>query len=178
MAAANTLDVDARLLGRPQPFDGSEAAWQDWSVQTRADLEVIDPEVAEALELVDATTTEIPFARLSTASKGAARQVYYILTQLLKGPALLELRRVERGNGLECWRLLQARYERGTTSRLAATLQQILRPQKFPEDALGFENALKDWELQVARWESMAGEKLNDMVKLCRSRRRRASGCS
>ena len=162
---AGALDVDPRLIGRPPTFDGSEAAWQDWAFQTRAYLEVIDNSVAEALELVDVQVGAIEFARLSAANKGAARRVYYILTQLLKGPALLELCRVERGNGLECWRLLQARYERGTTSRLAATLQSILRPSKFPEDSLGFENALKDWELTVTRWESMAGEKLNDQVK-------------
>ncbi len=164
---AGVLDVDPRLVGRPPVFDGSEAAWQDWSFQTRAYLEVVDPHVAEALELIDnlAPADEVPFAQLNDGNKAAARKVYYILTQLLKGPALLELRRVERGNGLACWHLLQMRYERGTTSRLAATLQGILRPVKFPEDSLGFENALKDWELTVNRWESMAGEKLNDQVK-------------
>ena len=167
MAATGVLDVDPRLVGRPPVFDGSEAAWQDWVFQTRAYLEVVDPHVAEALELIDNLTPadEVPFAQLNEGNKAAARKVYYILTQLLKGPALLELRRVERGNGLACWHLLQMRYERGTSSRLAATLQGILRPVKFPEDSLGFENALKDWELTVSRWESMAGEKLNDQVK-------------
>ena len=144
MAATGTLDVDPRLIGKPPVFDGTEAAWPDWSFQTRAYLEVVDAQVADALELVDnlTPTDEVPFARLSDEKKAAARKVYYILTQLLKGPALLELRRVERGNGLACWHLLQMRYERGTTSRLAATLQGILRPVKFPEDSLGFELSL------------------------------------
>ena len=56
---------------------------------------------------------------------------------------------------------LRARYDLTLGGHAAADLAA----QKFPEDALGFENALKDWELQVTRWESMAGEKLNDMVK-------------
>ncbi len=102
MAATGVLDVDPRLVGRPPVFDGSEAAWQDWVFQTRAYLEVVDPHVAEALELIDNLTPadEVPFAQLNEGNKAAARKVYYILTQLLKGPALLELRRVERGNGL------------------------------------------------------------------------------
>ena len=82
---AGALDVDPRLIGRPPTFDGSEAAWQDWAFQTRAYLEVIDNSVAEALELVDVQVGEIEFARLSAANKGAARRVYSILTQLLKG---------------------------------------------------------------------------------------------
>ena len=153
---AGILEVDPRLVGRPPVFDGSEAAWQDWSFQTRAYLEVVDANVAEALELIDnlAPADEVPFDQLSEGNKIAARKVYYILSQLLKGPALLELRRVQRGNGLACWHVLQMRYERGTTSRLAATLQGILRPVKFPEDSLGFENALKDWELTVSRGQS------------------------
>jgi hypothetical protein len=78
---------------------------------------------------------------------------------------MLELRRCERGNGLECWRFLCQRYEQATTSRLAAMLNSILRPTLFAQDALGFETALKDWELQVSKWESMASDLLNDAVK-------------
>ena len=159
------MEIDSKLLGRPPLFDGSEAAWADWQFQTRAYFETLDSDVSDSLEMCELATGEIPFARLNDPAKAAARKVFYILAQLLKGPALLELRRVERGNGLECWRLLRNRYEKATTSRLAATLQAILRPVTFPTDALGFENALKDWELQVTRWESMASEKLNDSVK-------------
>ncbi len=60
---------------------------------------------------------------------------------------------------------MNARYEKGTTSRLAATLQIILRPPSFPGDALGFESALKDCELLVTTWQTMADERLSDAVK-------------
>ncbi len=43
-------------------------------------------------------------------------------------------------------------------SRLAATLQSILRPPSFPGDALGFESVYKDWELLVTKRETMASE--------------------
>jgi hypothetical protein len=128
------MEVHAKLIGRPSRFNGNEAAWADWLFQTRAYLEVMDTDISDALGLVDAATDEIQSQRLSAENKGAAHNVFYILAQLLRGPALLELRRVERGNGLERWRLLSARYEKGATSRLAATLQSILRPPSFPGD--------------------------------------------
>ena len=78
---------------------------------------------------------------------------------------MLELRRCEKGNGLECWRVLCQRYDQATTSRLAAMLQAILRPVPFAQDSVGFETAIKDWELLVAKWETMASDVLNDAVK-------------
>ncbi len=119
----------------------------DWLFRAGPYFETLDAVVSDSLEMCELATGEIPFARLNDPAKAAARNVSYILAQLLKGPALLEFRRVERGKGLECWRLSLNRYEKATTSRLAVTLQAILRPASSPTDALGFESALKDWEL-------------------------------
>ena len=63
--------------------------------QTRAYLEVLDRDVADSIDLVEANLgTELQLARFNQASKDAGRKVYFILSQLLRGPDLLELRRV------------------------------------------------------------------------------------
>lgn len=104
-------------------------------------------------------------ADLPVEQKNVARQVYFVLVMLLKGPALLILKRCERGNGIECWRLLCARYEGVTSNRLHVMLQGILRPQDFPSDAQGFETSLQDWELLTSKWETMSEDILNESVK-------------
>jgi len=48
---------------------------------------------------------------------------------------------------------------------LASILQAILKPKAFPQDAMGFETALQDWELLTSRWESMAIDTLNGAVR-------------
>ena len=79
---ADPLTVDPRLLGRSPPFDGNEAQWTEWVFQTRAYLEVLDRDVADSIDLVEANLqTELALARLNVASKDAGRKVYFILTQ-------------------------------------------------------------------------------------------------
>ena len=48
------MEVDARLLGRPPKFDGSENAWPDWSFQVRAYLETVHGDMGSHLDLVQA----------------------------------------------------------------------------------------------------------------------------
>ena len=119
--------------------------------------------MGDVLDLAESSGAALPLSRLTTENKALSRQIFDVLVNLLT--AMLELRRCGRGDGLECWRLLCQRYEQATTSRLAAMLNSILRPMTFAQDALGFETALKDWELQVSKWESMASDLLNDAVK-------------
>ena len=158
-------ELDARLLGRPPRFGGAEAEWADWVFQTRAYFDTLGDEVPTALDAAETAGRAVPLVTLRAPLQDASRKVYYVLAMLLHGPPLLMLRGVERGNGLEAWRLLKERYESATASRLHAMLQGILRPERFPETAPEFEAALQDWELLVGRWESMANDVLNDSVK-------------
>ena len=162
---ANVAELDARLLGRPPRFGGSEAEWQDWSFQARAYLDTLSPTTGEAIEGAETAGRPVPARGLRVEHQEASRKIFYVLAMLLHGPPLLLLRSVERGNGLEAWRLLKDRYESATASRLHAMLGKIMRPDRFPEGAQSFESALQDWELLVHRWENMANDVLNDSVK-------------
>ena len=99
--------VDTRLLGRPSTFGGAEAEWPDWAFSMRAYGAAIDaafPAVAPVL----VTTLGVP-------EQNVARQLFFMLAMMTKGPALAIVRQAEISgggpNGLEAWRLLVRRYE-------------------------------------------------------------------
>ena len=159
------LDIDHRLLGRPSQFSGGEEAWSDWSFQTRAYFSTLDATLDELMEASEGRVQPLLLTALTAEQKSVSRKTYFVLAMLLKGPALLILKRCERSNGLECWRMLCARYEGVTSNRLHVMLQGILRPQMFPSETLGFETALQNWELLISKWETMSEDLLNESVK-------------
>ena len=83
----STMEVDARLLGRPPRFTGSEAAWSDWSFQARTYFDTVNPSMADHLDAVETNSDRV--IHLSTFGDVAvenARKLFYALTMLLQGP--------------------------------------------------------------------------------------------
>ena len=76
---------------------------------------------------------------------------------------MLQLKKKERGDSFEAWRLPVERYDGANASRLHH-LQSIVRPKAFPRDAEIFEVALNEWVHLVQRWEVLASDLLNDAV--------------
>ena len=159
------MDVDSRLLGKPPVFTGKDSDWADWCFSTQAYLETLGDGVADCIKTVLEQNRLLSLAGMRAGSQADAREIYFVLIMILKGPPLLLLRQVEKGNGYEAWRRLHDRYESQASARVAALLGQVLRPAAFPAEASAFETALQEWELQVTKWESIAEDLLNDGVK-------------
>ena len=122
--------------------------------------------MADHLDAVETDSERvIALSSLGDVAVENARKLFYALTMLLQGPPLLLLKKAERGNGFEAWRLLVERYEGANASRLHHVLQSIMRPKTFPQDSGGFEVALNEWEHFVQRWEVLANDIPNDAVK-------------
>ena len=49
--------LDPRMLDRPKPFHGKQDQWKDWSEAFRAFIEVVDPNIAEAMKEAEGWTT-------------------------------------------------------------------------------------------------------------------------
>ena len=151
--------VDTRLLGRPSTFGGAEAEWSDWSFSMRAYGAAIDAAFPGAMEVASRATAPVLVTTLGVPEQNVARQLFFMLAMMTKGPALAIVRQAEisgRGpNGLEAWRLLVRRYEPEASTRTLGLLQQILNPVPFPDNVTGFEEALSKWELTISRWESL-----------------------
>ena len=156
--------VDTRLLGRPTTFGGAEAEWPDWAFSMRAYGAAIDAAFPVAMEAASRAGAPVLVTALGGHEQNVARQLFFMLAMMTKGPALAIVRQAEISgggpNGLEAWRLLVRRY--GTLF----LLQQILNPAPFPENVTGFEEALSKWELTISRWESSAHDALNEGVKI------------
>ena len=162
--------VDTRLLGRPSTFGGAEAEWPDWAFSMRAYGAAIDAAFPGAMEVASRATAPVLVTTHGVPEQNVARQLFFMLAMMTKGPALAIVRQAEISgggpNGLEAWRLLVRRYEPEASTRTLGLLQQILNPVPFPDNVTGFEEALSKWELTISRWESSAHDALNEDVKI------------
>ena len=134
--------VDTRLLGRPSTFGGAEAEWPDWAFSTRAYGAAIDAVFPGAMEVASRATAPVLVTTLGGPEQNVARQLFFNLAMMTKGPALAIVRQAEiRGggpNGFEAWRLLVRRYEPEAATRTLGLLQQILNAVPFPDNVTGF----------------------------------------
>ena len=145
-------------------FAGTETEWSDGSFRAKAFVDTVNQSLADHIDAVEANVDrEVPLSSLNEVATDNARKMFCALT-MLQGPALILLKKVERGNGFEAWRLLVERHDRANASRLHHMLQSIMRPKAFLHDAAGFEVALNEWERLVQHWEILASD-LNDTVK-------------
>ena len=113
--------VDTRSLGRPSTFGGAEAEWPDWSFSMRAYGAAIDAAFPGAMEVASRATAPVLVTTLGGPEQNVARQLFFMLAMMTKGPALAIVRQAEISgggpNGLEAWRLLVRRYEPEASTR-------------------------------------------------------------
>ena len=127
----------------------------------------IDAAFPVAMEAASRAGAPVLVTALGGPEQNVARQLFFMLAMMTKGPALAIVRQAEISpNGLEAWRLLVRRHEPEAATRTQGLLQQILNPAPFPENVTGFEEALSKWELTISRWESSAHDALNEGVKI------------
>ena len=129
----------------------------------------IDAAFPVAMEAASRAGAPVLVTALGGPAQNVARQLFFMLAMMTKGPALAVVRQAEISgggpNGLED-QLLVRRYEPEAATRTLGLLQQILNPASFPENVTGFEEALSKWELTISRWESSAHDALNEGVKI------------
>ena len=130
----------------------------------------IDAAFPGAMEVASRATAPVLVTTLGGPEQNVARQLFFMLAMMTKGPALAIVKQAEISgggpNGLEAWRLLVRRYEPEASTRTLGLLQQILNPVPFPDNVTGFEEALSKWELTISRWESSAHDALKEGVKI------------
>ena len=91
--------VDTRLLGRPSTFGGAEAEWPDWSFSMRAYGAAIDAAFPGAVEVASHATAPVLVTTLGVPEQNVARQLFFMLAMMTKGPALAIVRQAEIGGG-------------------------------------------------------------------------------
>ena len=137
--------IDTKLLSKPSNFDGSEAAWPQWSFKLLAYVHTLDAELYKEMSMVaslsedDATNDSIDLR--APGLDGASRQLYHMLVLLLEGKAFSMQRPIPQGEGLLVWRKLVKEFE-----------------PDLPASSLGRMRKLMSWKFGVATIESDMNE--------------------
>ena len=108
--------MNTKLLSKVLTWNGDEDQWFEWSFAFRAYCVVSSLISSEDLERAAGSTTSLPLSGQSPEARVRSGTLYYLLVLLRTGKALVILRTVEVGNGVEGWRVLSERYDRRDTT--------------------------------------------------------------
>lgn len=159
-----TLSKAFELILKQAPnFDGREASWTTWSFKLESLLSLAAYEAR--LDAAAASTSELVNSTMSEEHQLMSKQLYHLLVATCSGKALLVIRAVPKGAGFEAWRKLKATYEPRTGGRFASMLGAVLSPTFTTVDAF-LQTELSQWEQLISRYETEAGEKISDAVKV------------
>jgi hypothetical protein len=84
-------NIDTRLLGKPDRFDGSDSSWKDWEFVTRSYLMAAIGGIGQGLQAAESEpSVQVQNVHLTAEQKGASAQLYFSL--------------VMQGSRSWCWR--------------------------------------------------------------------------
>jgi len=154
--------VDTRLLGRPESFDGVSVKWKDWPIVFRAYMGAAVPILRDLMARVEGALDQPALnAVLERQEEAASQQMYFVLVMLTKGEALDIVINSGQGEGLEAWRQMVNRFEPRAHSRQAGMLLEILS-WDYSGDLLVRMEAM---ERRIVDYEK-SGERLSDSVRI------------
>mgnify|MGYP002811089245 CR=1 FL=1 len=96
-----------------------------------------------------------------------AKSLYHFLVQTVDGRALQLIHLVQRGNGLEAWRVLCREYQPAVGGRFANMLRNILNPKQW-QSSVDFRESLISWDNPVLELEleQNSSEKISEALKI------------
>ena len=100
-AEAGAVLVDGRLLGRPRSYGGNSQEWNAFKFVFKAYVGVIAPPILTAMDRVEPMTDPVQISSLPEADKNIARNLSFLLAQVLSGPPLQLMMNIGEQNGLE-----------------------------------------------------------------------------
>eukprot|EP00971_Amphidinium_carterae_P194206 3853846-Amphidinium_carterae.1 len=154
--------IDTRHLGKPDHFDGSSAAWKDWSTVVRAYTGAVNGDLPRHTQRAETTEDPVDNLSLSVDASGASQTLYYILIMLCKGAALTRVVNSGASEGLTAWRALCRFHEPKTATRHASMLIEVLNFD-FQGDP---QERIAAFDRVVHRYEMAAGETVSSRVKV------------
>ena len=100
---------------------------------------------------------------LGDVAKATSQNIYILLSHFLEGQPLRMTMLVKGRNGPEVWRQLKQKYEPHTGSRAMEALQSFLN---YKYENRGYLEDVTAWEATVDAYESSAGERIGDQMKM------------
>ena len=88
--------LDARVLGKPQEFDGTESAWMNYKFVFESYVGAIDPVMQSELAAAAAAPGPIPLACMTPDVVAHSKSLFNVFVLTWKKSALSFLRMVEK----------------------------------------------------------------------------------
>ena len=155
--------MDGRLLGRPRSYGGNSQDWYAFKFVFKAYVGVIPPPILTAMDRVEPMTDPVQISSLPEADKNIARNLSFLLAQVLSGPPLQLMMNIGEQNGLEAWRLLVRSEQSVTGANRIAAMQAILQ-YKFSPGFDTLEEELRTVESLVKTYRAIFGEEMSDSI--------------
>ncbi len=155
--------LDSMGFTKPPRFDGRQEHWVAWAfrVESFASLcggyDYMD-QARQAVATIDSTSC------VGDATE-VAKSLYHFLVQTVDGRALQLIHLVQRGNGLEAWRVLCLEYQPAVGGRYASMLRNILNPKQW-QSSVDFRESLISWDNLVLELEQRSSEKISETLKI------------
>lgn len=154
--AAPTSIIDTRVIGRPERFSGLDKDWNGFHWDFVNFMGAINSNLPTYLNTSEKAKVKIEMAPLTPQDRELGKQVYYVLSNLVKAKAKKYIKRVKEFNGWEAWRLLCVRYQpQGLANRSTGLFQAILafqfdgKVEELEEGILQLEDLIKEYEEQT-----------------------------
>ena len=165
--------VDNRGIGKPETFNGDQAAWREWKHKAYSYITALEPDAVRylnwAVEMEEKITDDRIMEAASRSNQDPQRALEFSaqlnswLTNWCKGPAFDKVE-ASCNNGLQAWRELHLRYSPKTPGTKRSLITAILsfKPVKEPEY---LEKAIMSFEELVRRYDGMSKTPLDQDVK-------------
>ena len=120
-------NIDTRLLGKPDRFDGSDSSWKDWEFVTRSYLMAAIGGIGQGLQTAESEPNmQVQNVHLNPEQRGASTQLYFALVMLTTGRALDKVQGAGAGEGFQAWRELHNYWQPRTATRFVGLLREII----------------------------------------------------
>ena len=176
----NNHDImKAKGLAMVDKYDGSAAAFEDWSFHLRQLFGSIDKEYLDLFRWIQETEDVIKESSVSDYATSCvldedelefmSENLWNAIVAKTKGPITHIIRTLEgesvRHRGLRAWQRI-AQDARGTVqNRLNALTDAVLHPSRTTRMS-DLMVAIEKWELDLQDWERMSKNKMSDPMKL------------
>ena len=129
----------------------------------KAYVGVIAPPILTAMDRVEPMTDPLQISSLPEADRNIARNLSFLLAQVLSGPPLQLMMNISEQNGLEAWRLLVRSEQPVTGANRIAPMQAILQ-YKFSPGFDRLEEELRTFEGLVKTYRAILGDEISDSI--------------
>ena len=167
MEKKNIEIMDLKALGKPEKFSGEQSEWYDWSFHFRSYVGILPrgTELEEMMESVQHQEDEVRLQDLGSDVRMLSGHLYHLLALTCTSTALGFVRKVNKGNGLEAWRLLARRFDPIRPGSQLATLRSIMNFDFKTNEC--FEKRLNEFDLLVNEFEKAADpDTVDDKIKV------------